>query len=328
MKKILRYLNLKFQIRTRLTLFQESLNFYKLLNKYNASVSTDKDIKKMQYTILRENHVIEKGMSMRNPRKGFGQAKVIALLKRLCLYVERYGNDDIEFVIDPLSTIKKYIDYTNSNGVCIDEIEASFNDVVKKTKIKEIYPQGGIMEVFKEDIQQKGQGNFSELLYSRHSVRYFKDEDVTKEIVEKALTLAQRTPSACNRQAWLTHVYLNDKSKELLMWQGGCKGFEDEIRCSILVTANLKGFLSYEPHQAYIDGGMYAMNLLNAFHSIGMATIPLSCGFTCSKLSELQKFNIAESEVPIVIIGVGYPLDKYNVAISLRKDISETNFFH
>lgn len=51
----------------------------------------------MQYTLLRENHVIEKGMSMRNPRKGFGQQKVLILLDRLQKYFIQYGDKDKDF---------------------------------------------------------------------------------------------------------------------------------------------------------------------------------------------------------------------------------------
>lgn len=68
------------------TFIKEAIIFWKLTSKYNASHHTDSDMEKMQYTILRENHVIEKGMSMRNPRKGFGQEKVIKLLVRLKKY--------------------------------------------------------------------------------------------------------------------------------------------------------------------------------------------------------------------------------------------------
>lgn len=35
----------------------------------------------MQYTLLRENHTIEKGLSMRNPRKGFGKKSVKSINK-------------------------------------------------------------------------------------------------------------------------------------------------------------------------------------------------------------------------------------------------------
>ena len=89
------------------------------------------------------------------------------------------------------------------------------------------------------------------------------------------MELAQRTPSACNRQGWKTHVFLGDKSVELVKWQGGARGFENEIKGAILVTANLKAFLFYEVHQAYIDGGLYAMNLVNALQYSGFGSIPL-----------------------------------------------------
>ena len=326
MKKSLHKLYITLKVKIILCI--ESLHFLRLLNKHNASLRTDDNKSKMQYTILRENHIIEKGMSMRNPRKGFGQEKVNALLKRLDIYITKFGNEEINFVIDPLSTIKRYIDYTKQQGVEIDKIENNFINLVSKSKIANVEPKGGIKEVLKNEIIDKARGNFESLLYSRHSVRYFKNESVAREIIDNALRLAQKTPSACNRQAWLTHVFLDDKSYKLLKWQGGCNGFEDEIKCSILVTANLNAFLYHEPHQAYIDGGMYAMNLLNAFHSLGMVTIPLSCGFLSNKLNGLKSFNISESEVPIAIIGVGHPQDKYNVAISLRKEIIETNHYH
>lgn len=85
---------------------KESLYFWKITRKYNASIRTDEDITKMQYTLLRENHVIEKGLSMRTPRKGFGQKKVFALLHRLDKYCDLYGKKDKEFLRYPLATTR------------------------------------------------------------------------------------------------------------------------------------------------------------------------------------------------------------------------------
>lgn len=307
---------------------REAIHFWRLTSLYNASHHTDDDMEKMQYTILRENHVIEKGMSMRNPRKGFGQEKVNRLISRLDKYFSLYGKVDKEFLSYPLSTIKTYITYTKRSGVAIDSIEMSFAELEAKLSPITIKVHGGVSEITREDIQSKCDKDFKSLLYSRHSIRYFSSEPVDKEKLIEALKLAQRTPSACNRQGWKTHVYMGDKSIKLAMWQGGCRGFEDEIRCSILVTANLKAFLSYEVHQAYIDGGLYAMNLINAIHSLGLGCIPLSCGFEYQKLEGLSQFGVPQNEVPIVIIGIGNLQEKFNVAISSRKDISKTNTFH
>ena len=315
-------------VRIRLSLWKDIFYFHKLTIKYNASIHTDNDIEKMQYTLLRENHTIEKGLSLKNPRKGFGQQKVLKLLKRLNKYFDVYGKTDKEFLIYPLGTIKHYIHYTKSTGVEIPIIEREYKILIEKSGFVDVKEQGGIIQVSKDEILKKCNSSFESLLNSRHSIRYFSKETVTKDIIEKALNLAQRTPSACNRQGWHTHVFQGEESVRLIKWQGGSHGFEDEIRTSILVTANLKAFLYYEIHQAYIDGGLYAMNLINALHSLGLGTIPLSCGFTHDKLKGLADFDIPKNEVPIVIIGVGNLLENFNVAISKRKNINLTNKFH
>lgn len=319
---------LKSQILLQKNYLNEAYSFWKLTVKYNASNHTDDDIQKMQYTLSRETHTIEKGMSMRNPRKGFGQQKVTNLIIRLRKYVKLYMNEDSAFLDYPLSTIQTYIDYTLSTGVDIPDIQKNFSFLLQEAGKTNVCGKAGVEKITKNSILDKCNKDFESLLYSRHSIRYFSDTPVGDDVINKALELAQRTPSACNRQGWLTHVFRAPKSIDLVKWQGGSRGFEDEIKCAILVTANLKAFLNHEVHQAYIDGGLYAMNLINALHSLGVGTIPLSCGFMEKQISQLSKFDIPENEVPIVIIGVGNYLDCFNVAVSERKDISITNTYH
>lgn len=312
----------------RKSYFMEAYNFLKLTLKYNASMNTEKDIQKMQYTLSRETHTIEKGMSMRNPRKGFGQQKVMNLIHRLMTYVKMYGIEDPEFLDYPLSTIQTYFEYTNNNGVLIPNIQEEFNKLIKISGKTHVSNKAGVEVLTKETVLSQCNLNFESLLMSRHSIRYFSKEYVKDDDIKKALSFAQRTPSACNRQGWITHIFRFPQSVDLIKWQGGSHGFEDEIKCAILVTANLKAFLSYEVHQAYIDGGLYAMNLINALHSLGLGTIPLSCGFKYDKLSQLSDFNIPENEVPIVIIGVGHLNETFKVAISERKPIEKTTVWH
>ena len=316
------------QFRLQRMFFKEIIRFWQLTTKYNASSHTDEDIQKMQYTLLRENHTIEKGLSMREPRRGFGQQKVAELMIRLNKYIDLYWDRDPAFLDYPLSTIKAYIDYTHESGINISKIENEYNKLLERTGKLGVEKHAGITEMTKKEVCQLCNKDFETLLYSRHSIRYFTDEMISEEILKKALTLAQQTPSACNRQGWLTHIFIGNSSIDLIKWQGGCRGFESEIRNSILVTANLKAFESSEIHQAYVDGGLYAMNLINALHSLGLGTIPLSCAFDCDKLKLLSQFNIPEYEVPIVIIGIGHLYEKFNVAVSERKEISKTNTFH
>lgn len=325
------YNSIKARLPLPLLFFIETMSYWRRLCRHNASMHTDHDIRKMQYTLLRENHIIEKGMSMRQPRHGFGQTKVIELIERLRKYAKLYGNTDHDFLIYPLTTIKAYIAYQHQENVSIPNIEADFAQLCKESGIdsKSLELPAGIVTERSVNLQEKAAGDFSSLLYSRHSIRYFQDHIPSKDLLDKALTLAARTPSACNRQAWHTHIYFNKDSHKLLELQGGCNGFFQDIHCSIVVTANMKGFLHYEPFQCYIDGGLYAMNLINALNYVGLGTIPLSCGFYNSKLSAIQKrFDIPSNEVMIVIIGVGVMTDNVKVAVSTRKPIEKTNTYH
>ena len=74
-------------LRLKLQFLEEAYYFWLLLCRHNASVNTEASMKKMQYILLREAHVIEKGMSMRNPRKGFGQEKISALFDMMDEYL-------------------------------------------------------------------------------------------------------------------------------------------------------------------------------------------------------------------------------------------------
>ncbi|MBQ1841901.1 MAG: nitroreductase [Bacteroidales bacterium] len=297
--------------------------FKKLQKRYNASLNNEKDRVKQRYLLLRETHTIEKGMSLRNPRKGFGKGKAMHLIEGVQAYKDRFGFDG--FMEYPIRVLRSYINYTEASGVEIPDIKKMFGEIdiaLSGSKVEDC-----VLTLSKEECSGVGK-DFEALLNSRHSIRYFKDEPVGKELIDKALRMASRTPSACNRQAWRTHVYSGRRAHALLQWQGGCRGFEDEIGTAILVTADLRAFLYYEQGQAYIDGGLYAMNLINALHSEGLGTIPLSCGFTFEKLESLKEFGVPEYEVPILIIGTGVMEDMVKVPVSDRRPIESTNIYH
>ena len=304
-------------LKARLSIRREAFAFLRLSLRHNASVASEKDRVKMQYLIQREAHTLEKGLSLRTPRRGFGLAKADHLFGRIDTYVERYGRD--AFLEGPLGTLSRYVDHTEASGFDVPEL---------RTRLRAYDAPAGeeaVVEVTADEVRAGARGDFDALTASRHSIRYFTSEAVPEEAINAALSIASRTPSACNRQAWRTHLYRGERCHALLRWQGGCRGFEEEIGACILVTADRKGFLYYETHQPYVDGGMYAMNLLNALHYEGLGTIPLSCGFEAAKLRGLAAFGVPENEVPVLIIGLGCMEERFRVAASVRKPFSQTH---
>ena len=296
---------------------REARDILRLNRLYNASSASEKDTVKMRYLIRREAHTLEKGLSLRVPRKGFGQEKAAHLAGRIETYAKRFGQD--AFLEGPLGTLSRYVAYTEAGGVALPELKA------RLAAFGAVEGEEAVVEVTADDVQAGARGDFAALTASRHSIRYFTAEPVPGSVIGKALAIAARTPSACNRQAWRTHLFRGERCHALLRWQGGCRGFEEEIGACILVTADRRAFLYYETHQPYVDGGMYAMNLLNALHFKGLGTIPLSCGFEAEKLRGLRDFGIPEQEVPILIIGLGCMEARFRVAASARMSVSETH---
>lgn len=96
-----------------------------------------------------------------------------------------------------------------------------------------------------------------------------------------------------------------------------------------MVTADYNSFFGGEIHQPYVNGGMYAMNLLLSLHSKGLGTVPLNMGFHYDKLKKLKTIcDIKDNQVPIMLIGVGIISDEINVAVSKRFDFERYSKFY
>ena len=81
-----------------------------------------------------------------------------------------------------------------------------------------------------------------------------------------------------------------------------------------------------ERYQVYIDGGMYAMNLLYALHYNQIAACILNCSHTPEKDELLRNIcGIKDSENFIAMIACGIPPERFKIAISRRYERSDTN---
>lgn len=107
---------------------------------------------------------------------------------------------------------------------------------------------------------------------------------------------------------------------DVLKNQNGNRGFGHEIDKLLLVTVDLRFFnRDREIFQAYIDGGMYAMSLINSLHYECIGTIPLSGSLTQNQDTNVRKIlNLDEAEIIIIFIGVGNYPEKCQTTKSIR----------
>ena len=103
--------------------------------------------------------------------------------------------------------------------------------------------------------------------------------------------------------------------------QGGCKGFSNKFQGVILICADITGYSSAETNLPFVDGGLYAMNLLYPLNYYDIAAIPLTMGRRANELQHILKvMGIAKNEMPVLLIGIGTYKDKWKVAQSHRYD--------
>ncbi|HRB28796.1 MAG TPA: nitroreductase family protein [Nitrosomonas sp.] len=270
-------------------------------------------------------HVIEKGLTMPETRLGFGKQRIIRLCDLCLKYRDKYGLDDDQ-VTHAIQVILEYNDFHKRNNFkldksvieCIDHILDFANQIEPSQQI----------EVTREDYFKHTFDSFQLFSNSRSSIRNFTQQNIPIEELEQGLELARNTPSACNRQSWRTYIFSDhERIKRILDAQGGNNGFGHLTNKLIVITGEMGLFGGIaERYQVYIDGGMYAMNLLYALHYNQIAACILNCSHTPEKDELLRNIcGIKDSENFIAMIACGIPPERFKIAISRRYERSDTN---
>ena len=70
-----------------------------------------------------------------------------------------------------------------------------------------MHDEGGIRVLERDEILQDAEIDLSRFFAKRFSVRQFSSEDVAPSLIRRAVAMAQKTPSVCNRQTTRVHLY-------------------------------------------------------------------------------------------------------------------------
>lgn len=325
LSKLIRSNPITDQLITRGRLLNEMIYHYRRFVRNFGRLGLKNNEKKFAADLRIRVHAIEKGLSLSNPRVGFGEEKVKTILEMVAYYKKNFNND--EFLDEVKSILHNYFDFQKSkNHVNNDLIEMFEGLFGEDTYNKEL---GGIKYLTKNDISKTISCDFEAFVESRCAIRDFCNTPVDINLIRNALKIAEKTPSACNRQPWSVYVYREKMKNEIFKWQHGSMGFYEEMDTAILVCCNIQSYFMGEVNLPYVDGGLYAMTLIYALHSQGLGTIPLTMGLGANNIKYLYKhFGIKDSEVPILLIGVGNLKDEFKVAKSNRFPYdSYTTFF-
>ena len=277
-------------------------------------------------------HSLEKGMCMPKPRPGFGQEKAENLLREIetCLAA---GSSDAQ-IGSALKVLMAYCDWQEERGHSLPAIQARVESLwrrVNQDKRFSEVSQGGRKEVNQQDLLFATQIDFERFVKSRHSIRNFTDREIEREAIERAVRIAQKSPSVCNRPSVRLHVYNNDeRGKKILSIQQGNSGFGHLANKIFIVTSDLASFLSVgERNQSWIDGGLFAMTFIYALHSQGIGTCCLNWSKTMDEDMSLREVvGISGGENIIMLIVAGYPPESIHVPQSYRPPLDTVLHFN
>lgn len=300
----------------------------KRYSKYSDSLGKDTE-PNLIGKIIREYHVIEKGLTMPETRLEFGKELVLNLCKDCLQYIEKYGKDEIQ-LIHAIGVTFEYEDFHRKRNHKIDDEIVYWIECLRQKDTAAIICSQ--REVTKKEYFKHIESAFPEFSNSRSSVRNYSNEEIPLKCIIEALDIAKNTPSACNRQCWRTHVFSNKlQINEILKVQGGNRGFGHLANKLIVITSEIGVFTNVsERNEAFIDGGMYAMNLLYSIHYQRIAACILNCSNTIEKDKELRTLcQIRDSEVFIAMIACGMAPETFKIASSKRYEIehTQTTFF-
>ena len=271
-------------------------------------------------------HSIEKGLSLAfsSERLGFGIKIAEKLVNLLSEYKLKGFDEDQPAIQAALGALEEYHKLHKNAGYSLENLERKIKEVLKS--YKSIQQTGGILKIHRSSIEKAARSDFCALAFSRHSVREYAPQPVDLNLIKKAVSIALRTPSACNRQPWRVYV-CNDSEmiKRLSNLQGGSRGFGEKAPCFLIITCDMASYdRSSEKNQVYVDGGLFSMSLIYALHYLGFATCPLQWGKNFLVDRQLRKeFQIRDSEEIILMLTVGHMPEEIVVPKSNREGIEK-----
>lgn len=277
-------------------------------------------------------HQVEKGLSLAQPRPGFGMTVIPRLLADVDAFIENYGA--VAPATTAIAALARYVEFNKSHGVASDFVVMRLEEIFRKHGIDPNAAAawiGGTRSVNRAELDAARSGGFTAFFESRHSVRQFVAGDIPEDHIRKAVALSQKTPSVCNRQCWKVHSFsAAEDVKRLLEIQSGSRGFSENVSTVLVITAELANFLEVsERYQAWIDGGMFAMSLCLALHEQGYGT----CCLNWSKERHTDRkmhsaASIPESQQIIMLLAVGIIPEHLEVARSFRPPVEHCLQIH
>lgn len=267
------------------------------------------------------SHSLEKGMSLDNPKKNFGEDKVLALLE--CL--KNIENKCFEYDVS-MSIVDKYIKNHDGEGDKIDLIKRQYTELKKTKPYREV--PSGVGYIIRTDLLTEKNIDFPAFLSSRHDIRKTTNEPIKESVIKRAIEIASLAPSACNRQPWkIFYSMKRENNAKLGEIVSGNKAFAGDMRyyCAIVLDHRFFANRPDEFRQVYLNAGIFLSYFVLALHSldIGSCIMQFTGLVDDADRRSRELLGLKDSEQVMAVVGFGKYPDKIKYSKAGRRSVDE-----
>ena len=294
-------------------------NFY-----VSNNMKSKEDLNRLGYKLIFITHGLEKGLEHFDLRP-FGKDKIEEIIKILKAEL-KYENHEKHFsFINGINSLREYKKtYEEHKWTNQPEYKIVSKFLENYKNIEE--QKTGAYILSKEELRKDYEIDYKKFIKSRHSTRNYKNVPLKPEDIKEAVEMAKYSASACNRQYVKVHYYPKGKMRQnVIKYSVGKGGLYMEGVNTFIITFDVNGLTGDgERNQGYFNAGLFATNLINAFHSLGIGTCFIQLSNPTKQEEELKRLNgIPSYERIAVILYAGYYDEKSIFAVSPRKDFEE-----
>ncbi|MCS5713725.1 nitroreductase family protein [Herbiconiux sp. CPCC 205716] len=291
------------------------------ITAYHGTLGTGKEL----FTLRRNVHMLEKGLTMRPRRDEFALGYIGSTVQAFA-GVHRLGAASGVGVDESRwmhTVLTEYFEATSrSTNPKIERLRATFRDLepIEPTRVSIAsgphLPQGLPPAVSIEKL--------TELAMNRRSVRWFTGQPVDRTLVDAAMAVAAESPTACNRQPYRFEVFDDPESvRRVAAIPMGTAGYAEQLSGIIVIVGDLSAFFDErDRHLIYVDSCLAAMGLIYGLEAQGVA----SCCINWPDLPDRDKaiaalLGLPSHERVVMLLAYGYPDPSGLVPYSAKRPV-------
>lgn len=276
--------------------------------------------------IIKAYHRIEKGLSIAEPRPGFGKDAAKTVMQSVEHYINRFGPNHT--TQRAMTTLSEYVLFNKRCGYDVKWLEPQLALLSARSPGNET--AGGTRRMTRDEILAASDLDLRAFFANRYSIRQFSTEPVSDESISQAVLMAKKSPSVCNRESGCVFVATDPGQKAaLLALQNGNRGFGELADRIFVITSRMDTFLTTgERYQCWIDGGLFAMSLIYALHSLGIGSCCLNWSVEPEADLAIKRIRgVPQDHAVVMLLAVGHLPDELHVAQSPRRPLNEVLHF-